>query len=91
MQIDYKLSIKPIFTGLILTILLLVTFASWAMGSAIGSSPDEDNVLTTIWCGINATNLRAVDVLRINRETATFDGTVKPATEFCRFDPKNYK
>jgi hypothetical protein len=61
------------------------------VGSAIGSSPDEDNVLTTIWCGKNAANLRATDALRINRETTKFDGGVKPATEFCRYDPKNYK
>ena len=91
MQIDHKLSIKRIFTGLILTLLLLITFATWAMGSAIGSSPDEDNVLTTIWCGKNAVNLRAVDALRINRETTKFDGSVKPATEFCKYDPQNYK
>jgi hypothetical protein len=77
--------------GILTIVLLAITFSSWAMGSAIGSSPDEDNVLTTIWCGKNAANLRAPDTLRINRETTKFDGSVKPATEFCRYDPKNYK
>ena len=61
------------------------------MGSAIGSSPDEDNVLTTLWCGKHAANLRATDALRTNRETTKFDGSVKPATEFCKYDPRNYK
>jgi hypothetical protein len=28
-----------------------MTLAAWSMGSAVGSSPDEDYVLTSIWCG----------------------------------------
>jgi len=82
---------KNLFFYPLICAMLFVTFGSWAMGSAIGSSPDEDNVLTTIWCGKNAVNLRAVDALRINRETTKFDGSVKPATEFCKYDPQNYK
>jgi hypothetical protein len=80
-----------LFFGLLTIVLLAITFSSWAMGSAIGSSPDEDSVLTTIWCGKNLTSIRSLDSLRINRETTKFDGSVKPATEFCRYDPKNYK
>ena len=82
---------KPIFFHLLVFAMLFITFGSWAIGSAIGSSPDEDNVLTTIWCGKHATNLRPTDALRINRETTKFDGSVKPATEFCKYDPNNYK
>ena len=91
MSIFTRFTKRSLFVGLLTVILLSITFGSWAVGSAIGSSPDEDNVLTTIWCGKNAANLRATDALRINRETTKFDGGVKPATEFCRYDPKNYK
>jgi hypothetical protein len=82
---------RSLFFGLLTIVLLAITFSSWAMGSAIGSSPDEDHVLTTIWCGENAPSLQATDALRVNRETTKFDGSVRPATEFCRYDPKNYK
>ena len=34
-----------------MAVLLFLTFAAWSMGSAVGSSPDEDHVLTNIWCG----------------------------------------
>jgi hypothetical protein len=91
MSIFTRFTKRSLFVGLLTVILLSITFGSWAVGSAIGSSPDEDNVLTTIWCGKNAANLRATDALRINRETTKFEGSVKPATEFCRYDPKNYK
>jgi hypothetical protein len=91
MSIFTRFTKRSPYVGLLTVILLSITFGSWAVGSAIGSSPDEDNVLTTIWCGKNAANLRATDALRINRETTKFDGGVKPATEFCRYDPKNYK
>ena len=84
-------SLIPAFTQLLLGVALFFAFGSWAMGSAIGSSPDEDHVLTTIWCGKHAANLREAPILRINRESTKFDGGVKPATEFCRYDPNNYK
>ena len=38
-------------TRLLLAVLLFLTLASWSMSSAVGSSPDEDYVLTSIWCG----------------------------------------
>ena len=34
-----------------MALLLFITLAAWSMGSAVGSSPDEDYVLTSIWCG----------------------------------------
>ena len=34
-----------------MALLLFVTLAAWSMGSAVGGSPDEDYVLTSIWCG----------------------------------------
>ena len=34
-----------------MALLLFMTLAAWSMGSAVGSSNDEDFVLTTIWCG----------------------------------------
>ena len=36
---------------LLLAVLLFLTLASWSMSSAVGSSPDEGYVLTSIWCG----------------------------------------
>ena len=61
------------------------------MSSAVGSGPDEDHVLTTIWCGKHAAILRDSSTLRVNRESTKFDGNIKPASKFCRYDPKNYK
>ena len=34
----------------LMAVLLFLTFAAWSMGSAVGSSPDEGYVLTSIWC-----------------------------------------
>ena len=34
-----------------MALLLFMTLAAWSMGSAVGSSPDENYVLTSIWCG----------------------------------------
>ena len=35
----------------LMALLLFITFAAWSMSSAVGGSPDEDFVLTSIWCG----------------------------------------
>ena len=35
----------------LMALLLFMTLAAWSMGSAVGGSPDEDYVLTSIWCG----------------------------------------
>ncbi|KGM16673.1 DUF2142 domain-containing protein [Actinotalea fermentans] len=32
-------------------VLVMVSLAAWAVGSPVGSSPDEDFHLTSIWCG----------------------------------------
>ena len=34
-----------------MALLLFLTLAAWAAGSAVGSTADEDYVLTSIWCG----------------------------------------
>ena len=35
----------------LMALLLFLSLAAWAMSSAVGSTPDEDFVLTSIWCG----------------------------------------
>ena len=35
----------------IMALLLFMTLAAWAMSSALGSSNDEDFILTSMWCG----------------------------------------
>ncbi len=36
---------------LLLAVLLFLTLAAWSMSSAVGGTPDEGYVLTSIWCG----------------------------------------
>jgi hypothetical protein len=43
-----------------MAVLLFLTFAAWSMGSAVGSSPDEGYVLTSIWCA-NTPALKGLD------------------------------
>lgn len=38
-------------TRLLLAVLLFLTLAAWSMSSAVGGTPDENYVLTSIWCG----------------------------------------
>ena len=60
------------------------------MSSAVGSSPDEDHILMSTWCGgHNYTD--ELTVIRARRESTEFDRTVKPATPFCVYDAKNTK
>ena len=47
---SFKLS-KYLFRRTLMAVLLFLTLAAWANASAVGSSPDEDYVLTSIWCG----------------------------------------
>ena len=77
---------KKKFKFLLVTSLLFLTFTSWSLGSAVGSTPDEDYVLTSIWCGTYRKVLRDSSQIYLNRETAKFDGTVKPATKYCLDD-----
>ena len=94
MQIDRKLSIRQILSGLILTMLFLITFTTWAMGSAIGSSPDEDHVLTTIWCCEHSKNIQrsttAKDEVKHEQRATTYTKLV-PATDYCTYDSEDYK
>src|SRR6218665_255797 len=50
------MKISPRLLKLIVTIatplLLLLTFASWSLSSAVGSSPDDNFHLASIWCGL---------------------------------------
>ena len=78
------------FQILVTALLLFLTFASWALGSAVGGTPDEDYVLTSIWCGSYRISIKDPQVLFSYRETTKYDGTVKPATEYCRNDFMNH-
>ena len=79
------------FKVLIVTSLLFLTFASWSLGSAVGSTPDEDYVLTSIWCGTYRTAWKESPQLHLYRETTKFDGTVKAATKYCLNDFLNHE
>ena len=76
---------------LITTSLLFLTFTSWSLGSAVGSTPDEDYVLTSVWCGTYRKALKETRELYLYRETTKFDGTVKPATKYCLNDFLNHE
>ena len=76
----------PRLKVLITTSLLFLTFTSWSLGSAVGSTPDEDYVLTSVWCGTYQKALKYPRELYLYRETTKFDGTVKPATKYCLND-----
>jgi hypothetical protein len=94
MQIDRKLSIKPIVIGVFTSFLLLITFATWALSSAVGSSPDEDSVLTTIWCGEHRKNIQRSASSNgdlKHDQTASENTKVTPATDFCTYDSDDYK
>ncbi len=70
--------------------LLFLSLSTWTMSSAVGSSPDEDHILISTWCGVN--NFTTDYTLRRKyRETFEFDGKFVPATEFCAYDPENVK
>ena len=81
---------KYFLRRILMAVLLFLTLGAWAVGSAVGSSPDEDYVLITTWCGVHNYQ-RDFSILRKFRETRKFDGTFKPATPFCVYDPKNVK
>jgi hypothetical protein len=51
-----------------MAVLLFLTFAAWSMGSAVGSTPDEGYVLTSIWCG--ETGARPYCQVDQNRDSA---------------------
>jgi hypothetical protein len=49
------------FRPLALFLLGVVTFGSWALSSAVGSAPDDDYHLTSIWCSSFAGDVCEVD------------------------------
>jgi hypothetical protein len=77
-------------SSILIFFLLFISLSAWAMSSAVGSSPDEDRVLMSTWCGIH--NFTTDFTLRRKyRETETFDGKFMPATKYCTNDPENVK
>jgi len=91
MKISRKLVNRSFLTRLWLCLLLFVTLATWSVSSAIGSSPDEDFVLTSVWCGMPGPSLVDPYVVRLHRETVKYDGPFNEKTEFCTFNPRKHK
>ena len=91
MKISCKLVNRSLLTRLWLYLLLFVTLATWSVSSAIGSSPDEDFVLTSVWCGMPGPSLVDPYVVRLHRETVKYDGPFNEKTEFCTFNPRKHK
>ena len=94
MHFYHRLTKQPIFTWLLMAVLLFISFGTWALGSAIGSSPDEDHVLTTIWCGEHSKNIQrsttAKDEVK-HAQRATTSTKLVPATDYCTYDSEDYK
>lgn len=42
---------RPVFVRLLGAVLLFASLAAWAVASPVGSSPDDNYHLTSIWCG----------------------------------------
>ena len=51
MKISSLNSSKYLLRRTLMALLLFLTLAAWAAGSAVGGTADEDYVLTSIWCG----------------------------------------
>ena len=68
-----------------MAVLLFLTFAAWSMGSAVGSSPDEDFVLTSIWCA-NTPPLKGMDDPVRNATTTATGRPIFAKGETCRRD-----
>ena len=68
-----------------MAVLLFLTFAAWSMGSAVGSSPDEGYVLTSIWCA-NTPLLKGVDDPVRNAPTTATGRPIFAKGETCRRD-----
>ncbi len=69
----------------LLAILLFLTFAAWSMGSAVGSSPDEGFVLTSIWC-VNTPQFKGMDDPARNAPTTATGRPIFAKGETCRRD-----
>ena len=53
--------LAKILRPLSLFLLGVVAFGSWALSSAVGSAPDDDYHLTSIWCSSFAGDVCEVD------------------------------
>ncbi len=62
---------------------LFVMFATWAISSPVGSSPDDDYHLPSIWCA----NGPQKDVCSLNGDVYTTPGGVANASICYAFDP----
>jgi hypothetical protein len=69
----------------LMALLLFMTLAAWSMGSAVGSSPDEDYVLTSIWCA-NTPKLKGIDDPARNAPTTATGRPIFAKGETCRRD-----
>jgi hypothetical protein len=63
---------KKVLTTIAYFLLLFVAMFSWSISSAIGSSPDEGFILTSIWCDASA-KLTDSDVTVIDRTNCRED------------------
>ena len=43
-------SMSPALGAILIALLAVLSFGSWAFSSAVGSAPDDDYHLTSIWC-----------------------------------------
>jgi hypothetical protein len=68
-----------------MAVLLFLTFAAWSMGSAVGSTPDEGYVLTSIWCA-NTPALKGLDDPARDAPTTATGRPIFSKGETCRRD-----
>ena len=54
-------STKPIWAGIAVGIIALISLSSWAFASAVGGGPDDDYHLTSVWCSSFSGNTCEVD------------------------------
>ena len=52
---------RGLLTTVVAVVLLIVSFGSWAFSSAVGSAPDDDYHLSSIWCSSFAGDTCEVD------------------------------
>jgi hypothetical protein len=74
--------VATIVPWVLVPVLFLVTFAVWALSSPVGSSPDEDFHLTSIWCA-QGDRTDACDVSDDGREALAPSGVVDSARCFA--------
>ena len=69
----------------LMAVLLFLTFAAWSMGSAVGGTPDEGYVLTSIWCA-NTPELKGSDDPARDAPTTATGRPIFSKGETCRRD-----